>query len=162
MVEKVNLGKTDLVIHPIGFGANKVAPEDKATNTEYGGVVLETAINNGLNFIDTAYIYGMGQSEEIIGETLKKNNWRQDLVLATKGAHIVEGDKTIVDNTPEFLVGEVEKSLKRLQTDYIDLYYIHFPDDKTPKYEAVGALQRLKEEGKIRAIGLSNFSLEQL
>src|SRR5690606_10232489 len=63
---------------------------------------------------------------------------------------------------PHFLKEEVEKSLKRLQTDYIDLYYIHRPDKTTPKYEAVGALKQLKEEGKIRAIGVSNFSLEQL
>lgn len=162
MVDKVKLGRTDLLIHPIGFGANKVAPENKETNTEYGGKVLEAGINNGLNFIDTAFIYGNGESEEIIGKTLKENNWRNDIIVATKGAHIITDQGHEFDNSPDFLVNEVEKSLKRLQTDYIDLYYIHFPDDKTPKYEAVGALQRLKEAGKIRAIGVSNFSLEQL
>src|SRR5699024_3223481 len=71
-------------------------------------------------------------------------------------------DKMIVDNSPAFLTKQVDESLKRLQTDVIDLYYIHFPDEETPKYEAVGALHRLKEAGKIRAIGISNFSLEQL
>lgn len=162
MVKKVELGKTGLMIHPIGFGANKVAPEDKETNTEYGGKVLSAAIENGMNFIDTAFIYGNGVSEDIIGQTLKENNWRNDVIIATKGAHKITDDGMITDNSPDFLVGEVEKSLKRLQTDMIDLYYIHFPDEDTPKYEAVGALQRLKEQGKIRAIGVSNFSLEQL
>src|SRR5690606_20779714 len=74
----------------------------------------------------------------------------------------IVGDERIIDNSPEFLRDTVEASLKRLQTDYIDLFYIHSPDAKTPKYEAVGALKELKDEGKIRAIGVSNFSLAQL
>lgn len=162
MVNKVQLGRTDLWIHPIGFGANKVGPEDPSTNTEYGGKVLATGIERGMNFIDTAFMYGKGVSEEIIGKTIKENNWRDEVVIATKGAHKYTADGVVFDNSPDFLVGEVEKSLKRLQTDVIDLYYIHFPDEDTPKYEAVGALHRLKEQGKIRAIGVSNFSLEQL
>jgi len=71
-------------------------------------------------------------------------------------------NKLSIDNSPAFLRAEVEKSLKRLQTDYIDLLYIHYPDPDTPKDEAVGALKRLKDEGKVRAIGISNFSLEQV
>src|SRR5699024_8479639 len=68
----------------------------------------------------------------------------------------------VFDNSPTFLKETVEGSLKRLQTDYIDLFYIHYPDEDTPKYEAIGALQEMKEKGMIRAIGVSNFSLEQL
>jgi aryl-alcohol dehydrogenase-like predicted oxidoreductase len=68
----------------------------------------------------------------------------------------------VFDNSPAFLKQAVEKSLRRLQTDYIDLFYIHFPDNDTPKDEAVGALKQLKDEGKIRAIGVSNFSIDQL
>ena len=68
----------------------------------------------------------------------------------------------VVDNNPIFLRETVENSLRRLQTDYIDLFYIHYPDEKTPKEEAIGSLSRLKEEGKIRAIGVSNFTLDQL
>lgn len=162
MVKKIKLGRTDLMIHPIGFGANKVGPEDSETNTEYGGKILAAGIEKGMNFIDTAFMYGNGLSEEIIGKTIKENHWCNEVVIATKGAHKHTDDGVVVDNSPDFLVGEVEKSLKRLQTDVIDLYYIHFPDEDTPKYEAVGALHRLKEQGKIRAIGVSNFSLEQL
>lgn len=162
MVNKVELGKIGLTIHPVGLGANKIGHENKETNTEYGGKIITGAIEHGLNFIDTAFMYGNGLSEEIIGKTLKESNSRHDVVLATKGSHRYEGDKLINDNTPSFLNKTVDESLKRLQTDVIDLFYIHFPDDNTPKYEAVGALQRLREAGKIRAIGVSNFSLEQL
>lgn len=162
MIEKVELGNTGLFIHPIGLGANKIGEEDKTTNTEYGGKIISTAIDQGLNFIDTAHMYGNGLSEEIIGKTLKENKLRNDIILATKGANKLVNDQKVYDNTPAFLTEKVEDSLRRLQTDVIDLYYIHFPDEDTPKYEAVGALQRLKEAGKIRAIGVSNFTLEQL
>lgn len=162
MTKQVVLGKTGLIIHPIGLGANKISEEDQATNTEYGGKIIQTAIEHGMNFIDTAHMYGKGVSEEIIGKTLKESNLRNEAVIATKGAHIFEGDDVKVSNRPDFLTEAVDASLRRLQTDVIDLYYIHFPDEDTPKYEAVGALQRLKEAGKIRAIGVSNFSPEQL
>ncbi|MEC5423943.1 aldo/keto reductase [Virgibacillus sp. C22-A2] len=162
MVKKVELGKTGLYIHPIGLGANKIGKENKETNTEYGGDIIGSAIESGLNFIDTAYLYGKGLSEEIIGKKIKENKWRNEVVLATKGAHKFVGTDRVVDNSPEFLNQTLEDSLNRLQTDMIDLFYIHFPDDETPKYEAIGALQRLKEAGKIRAIGVSNFSIDQL
>ncbi|MFB4168845.1 aldo/keto reductase [Virgibacillus sp. JSM 102003] len=162
MGNKVELGKTGLFIHPVGLGANKIGEENKESNTEYGGKIVSSAIVNGLNFIDTAFMYGKGLSEEIIGKTLKENNARNKVVLATKGAHKYTGDKIITDNSPEFLKQTVEDSLMRLQTDVIDLFYIHFPDDKTPKSEAIGALSRLKEAGKIRSIGVSNFSIDQL
>lgn len=162
MTKKVRLGKTDLEINPIGLGANKIMDANPETNTEYGGEILLAGIDAGMDFIDTAFIYGNGVSESIIGETLKKNKLRDQVVIATKGAHEITPDGTIHNNRPEFLKQQVEDSLRRLQTDYIDLYYIHFPDEDTPKAEAVGALMRLKEEGKIRAIGVSNFSLEQI
>ncbi|MFD1039245.1 aldo/keto reductase [Virgibacillus byunsanensis] len=162
MVQKIELGKTGLHIHPIGLGANKIGEENKETNTEYGGKIIESAMENGLNFIDTAFLYGRGLSEEIIGKTLKENKWRNSAVIATKGSHKYVGDDVIVDNSPDFLNETVDQSLKRLQTDVIDLFYIHFPDEGTPKYESIGALQRLKEAGKIRAIGVSNFSMNQL
>lgn len=162
MSEFVTLGKSGLKVHPIGLGANKISDADPSTNTEYGGDILLDAIDKGLNFIDTAFIYGDGKSESIIGETLKKHQLRQDIVIATKGAHEYINGEIKLNNHPDFLTQQVEDSLKRLQTDYIDLYYIHFPDEDTPKAEAVGALSRLKEQGKIRSIGVSNFSLDQI
>ncbi|WP_155982680.1 aldo/keto reductase [Paucisalibacillus sp. EB02] len=164
MLNKVRIGKTDLVVNPIGLGANAIGghnlyPDiDEQTNRD----LLQTAINEGLNFIDTAFTYGMGRSEEIIGEVVKEMGKRHDLIIATKGTQkFVDGEK-MIDNSPEYLRETVEASLKRLQTDYIDLFYIHYPDENTPKYEAVGALKELKDAGKIRAIGVSNFSPEQL
>ena len=115
-----------------------------------------------MNFIDTAYSYGPGRSEELVGEVIKETGKRNEVVLATKGAQRYEGKDEVIDNSPAFLKQTVEESLKRLQTDYIDLFYIHFPDTNTPKDEAVGALKQLKDEGKIRAIGVSNFSINQL
>lgn len=161
-MEKVELGKTGLFVHPIGIGANKISEADPASGTEYGGKVIETSIEQGLNFIDTAFLYGNGESEEIIGKTLKENKLRNNVILATKGAQLILGDKIVLDNTPDFLRKTVDDSLRRLQTDVIDLFYIHFPDESTPKYEAVGALKELKDKGKIRSIGVSNFSFEQL
>ncbi|WP_077329869.1 aldo/keto reductase [Virgibacillus siamensis] len=162
MANKVELGNTGISIHPVGLGANKIGYENEETNTEYGGKIITQAMNQGLNFIDTAFMYGHGLSEEIIGKTLKENGFRNDAVLATKGSHRYEGGQMVHDNTPSFLYKAMDDSLKRLQTDVIDLFYIHFPDDDTPKYEAVGALQRMREAGKIRAIGVSNFSMDQL
>ncbi|WP_026908735.1 aldo/keto reductase [Paucisalibacillus globulus] len=164
MTSKVRIGKTDLVVNPIGLGANAIGGHnlypglDEQANKD----LVKAAINEGLDYIDTAFSYGMGRSEELVGEVVKEMGNRQDIIIATKGAQRMVGEERIIDNSPEFLRETVEASLRRLQTDYIDLFYIHSPDEKTPKYEAVGALKELKDKGIIRAIGVSNFSLEQL
>src|SRR5699024_3729396 len=108
------------------------------------------------------FYYGFGRSEELIGETLKDTGKRHDTILATKAAHEFIGDDIKLNNTPEFLTKSVNEALQRLQTDYIDLFYIHNPDDYTPKDEAVGALKLLRDEGKIRSIGVSKFTPNQL
>lgn len=164
MSRLVSIGKTGLQVNPIGLGANAVGGHNIYPNLsdENGKDIVRAALREGINFIDTAYIYGPERSEELIGEVLKEEGNRDQVVIATKGAHKFVDEKAVMDNSPAFLTEEVEKSLKRLQTDYIDLYYIHFPDETTRKDEAVGALQKLKEQGKIRAIGVSNFSIEQL
>lgn len=158
------LGRTNLQINPIGLGANAIGGHNIYENIDesISKKILQTGISHGLNFIDTAYFYGLGRSEELIGEVLKEEGNRGELVIASKASYTFVEGKTVHNNRPDFLTKSVDESLKRLQTDYIDLFYIHFPDETTPKYEAVGALQRLKEAGKIRAIGVSNFSLEQL
>ncbi|AWB46437.1 oxidoreductase [Paenibacillus sp. CAA11] len=162
--QTTRLGRTDLLIGRIGLGTNAVGGHNiyPNLNEETGKEVVRTAMANGINFLDTAFFYGPERSEQLIGEVLKEKGNRKDIVIATKGAHKFVDGKVVFDNSPAFLKESVEGSLKRLQTDYIDLFYIHFPDEQTPKDEAVGALQQLKEEGKIRAIGVSNFSPEQL
>lgn len=164
MAEKTRIGKTDLYVNPIGLGTNAVGGHNiyPNLNEETGKDVIRTAIDHGINFLDTAYIYGPERSEELIGEVMKEKGKRDEIVIATKGAHKFVDGEVVLDNSPAFLKEAVEGSLKRLQTDYIDLYYIHFPDEGTPKDEAVGALKRLKDEGKIKAIGVSNFSIDQL
>ncbi|MBY8911973.1 aldo/keto reductase [Bacillus sp. YC2] len=162
-MSKATIGKSDLQVFPIGLGTNAVGGHNlyPNLNEETGKELVREAIKSGVTLLDTAYIYGVGRSEELIGEVLKEFN-REDVIIATKAAHRKEGDDFVFDNSPAFLKQSAEDSLKRLQTDYIDLFYIHFPDDHTPKDEAVQALHELKKEGKIRAIGVSNFSLEQL
>ena len=164
MKKQTQLGKTNIYVNPIGLGTNAVGGHNLYPNLdeEAGKELVRAAINHGVNFLDTAFIYGPGRSEELVGEVVKETGKRSDVILATKGAHKFVGQEVVIDNSPAFLKQAVEDSLKRLQTDYIDLFYIHFPDNDTPKDEAVGALKQLKDEGKIRAIGVSNFSIEQL
>ena len=164
MTVKREIGKTGLLVNPIGLGANSVGGHNLLSNLsdETGKEIVKTAIEHGINLIDTAYSYGKGRSEELIGEVLKETRSRHEIILATKGAHRYRGDERIIDNSPEFLKEQVKNSLRRLQTDYIDIYYIHRPDENTPKYEAIGALKELKDKGYIRAIGISNFSLEEI
>ncbi|MBU8920154.1 aldo/keto reductase [Neobacillus sp. 114] len=164
MVKQIRIGKTDLYVNPIGLGTNAVGGHNLFPNLdeEAGRDLVRKGLREGINFLDTAFIYGPKRSEEIVGEIVKESGNRSEIVIATKAAHKFVGNEVVLDNSPAFLKQSVEESLQRLQTDYIDLFYIHFPDQDTPKDEAVGALKQLKDEGKIRAIGVSNFSLEQL
>lgn len=164
MVSLKRLGNTELEVNPIGLGAMAVGGQNLFPQVDetMSRKVLTTAIQNGMNFIDTAFYYGFGRSEELIGETLKDTGKRNDTILATKAAHEFIGDDIKLNNTPEFLTKSVNEALQRLQTDYIDLFYIHNPDDYTPKDEAIGALKLLRDEGKIRSIGVSKFTPNQL
>ncbi|HDX5961382.1 TPA: aldo/keto reductase [Staphylococcus aureus] len=164
MKQFVNLGKSDVEVFPIALGTNAVGGHNLYPNLdeEQGKDVVRQAINHGINLLDTAYIYGSERSEELVGEVVKEYP-REQIKIATKGSHEFDENQEVhQNNQPEYLKQQVENSLKRLQTDYIDLYYIHFPDDNTPKDQAVAALQELKEQGKIKAIGVSNFTLDQL
>ncbi|HDB1045523.1 TPA: aldo/keto reductase [Staphylococcus aureus] len=164
MKQFVNLGKSDVEVFPIALGTNAVGGHNLYPNLdeEQGKDVVRQAINHGINLLDTAYIYGPERSEELVGEVVKEYP-REQIKIATKGSHEFDENQEVhQNNQPEYLKQQVENSLKRLQTDYIDLYYIHFPDNNTPKDQAVAALQELKEQGKIKAIGVSNFTLDQL
>ncbi|HDB7083282.1 TPA: aldo/keto reductase [Staphylococcus aureus] len=164
MKQFVNLGKSDVEVFPIALGTNAVGGHNLYPNLdeEQGKDVVRQAINHGINLLDTAYIYGPERSEELVGEVVKEYP-REQIKIATKGSHEFDENQEVhQNNQPEYLKQQVENSLKRLQTDYIDLYYIHFPDDNTLKDQAVAALQELKEQGKIKAIGVSNFTLDQL
>lgn len=159
----VKIGHSDVLATPLGLGTNAVGGYNLFPNLkdDDGRALVRAALDNGINLLDTAYVYGLGHSEELVGEVMKEYD-RDKIILATKGAQDFSSGEQVIDNRPEFLTDQVNKSLKRLGTDYIDIFYIHFPDHDTPKAEAVGALQKLKEAGKIRVIGISNFSLDQI
>ncbi|GEO67784.1 aldo/keto reductase [Levilactobacillus spicheri] len=161
--EMVTIGKSDVQATALGLGTNAVGGYNLFPNLkDEDGLQLVTAgLNHGIKLLDTAYVYGLGHSEELVGQAMHAFD-RHSFALATKGAQDFSSGEQVINNTPDFLTAQVEASLKRLNTDYLDIYYIHFPDKQTPKAEAVGALQRLREQGKIRAIGVSNFSLEQV
>lgn len=116
---------------------------------------IHVAIEEGVNFFDTSDTYGLGQSEIILGKGLAGK--RQDVVIASKFGVHVTSKGTIYDNTPEYIQEALEKSLQRLNTDYIDLYIIHYRDGKTPISDVVGKLIELRDAGKIRYFGLSNI-----
>lgn len=160
----VKIGKSAVYTSSLGLGANAIGGHNLFADLddEQGKDILRTALRNGITLIDTAYIYGEGRSEELIGAVLQEKEFdRSKVIIATKAAHS-PGNPDKKDNSPAFLTQAVEDALARLQTAYIDIFYIHFPDEQTPKNEAIAALHQLKEAGKIRAIGVSNFSLDQL
>lgn len=146
----------------LGLGTNKVGGHNlfDHLNDQDGYDLLRAGINAGITLLDTAFVYGLGRSEEIIGDVIQDYD-RSKLVIATKAAQDPTR-KLQLNNQPDFLAHSVDEALKRLKTDYLDIFYIHFPDQTTDKRLAVAALQKLKEAGKIRAIGLSNFSLNEI
>jgi aryl-alcohol dehydrogenase-like predicted oxidoreductase len=122
--------------------------------------IIHAALDHGINFVDTADMYSAGESEEIVGTALKGR--RADVVLATK-VHFPMGDgRNRGGNSRRWILAEVEDSLRRLQTDWIDLYQVHRPDHTTDIEETLGALTDLVHQGKIRAFGCSSFPAEQI
>ncbi|WP_459501203.1 aldo/keto reductase [Bacillus sp. C1] len=157
------LQKAGLQVSQIGLGTNAVGGYNLYSHVDEqeGTKMIEEALQQGITFIDTADSYGFGRSEELIGRTIKGK--RQELVLSTKGGiQLLANGSTCINNEPSYLRNAVEKSLRRLQTDYIDQYYLHFTNPETMYIDSIGELVRLKEEGKIRSIGISNVNVTQL
>ena len=122
--------------------------------------IIHTALDGGINFIDTADVYSQGESEEIVGAALRGR--RDDVVLATKAHGAMGQDINMKGNSRRWILREVENSLRRLQTDYLDLYQIHRPDQHTDIEETLSALSDLVHSGKVRAIGSSTFPAAQI
>lgn len=127
---------------------------------EKGEHLLRHAFEQGVNFFDTAALYGFGANETMLGRVLKP--YRSRIVLASKGGMTGINGKRVIDGRPEALKRDCEDSLRRLQTDVIDLYYLHRWDKKVPIEDSMGALADLVRDGKIRAIGLSEVSAATL
>ena len=123
---------------------------------------LREAFEGGLNFIDTAPVYGFGRAEEVVGKAIREHGQRENITLATKVGLEWNNGKITRNSSPARIRQEIEDSLQRLQTSYIDVYIIHWPDLQRPLQEAAETMHSLLEEGKIRSIGVSNFSTEQM
>lgn len=123
---------------------------------------IHEAFDKGINFIDTAAVYGFGNSENIVGKAVKDNIKREDIVIATKAGLEWNDNGIFRNSSKDRILKEVDDSLKRLKTDYIDIYQIHWPDPVTPFEETAEVMSRLKKQGKIRTIGVSNYSVEQM
>jgi aryl-alcohol dehydrogenase-like predicted oxidoreductase len=131
------------------------------TNVDESIQTIRSAIERGITLIDTAPVYGFGRSEEIVGTALA-GGLRERAVIATKAGLEWRDGKVWRNSSPVRIRAEVEDSLRRLRTDYIDLYQVHWPDPLVPIHETATALARLLREGKIRAIGVSNYSPAQM
>ncbi|MGE5482955.1 MAG: aldo/keto reductase [Bacteroidota bacterium] len=156
------LGSTELEVSTVGFGAwaiggNQWGPVDDRDSED----AILRALDLGITFFDTADVYGFGHSEEVVGRALLKH--RGKIVLATKGGLRWDATGRVWrDASAAYLTQAVEDSLRRLKTDFIDLYQIHWPDPKTPQAETMECLQKLVDQGKIRYVGVSNYSVDQL
>jgi aryl-alcohol dehydrogenase-like predicted oxidoreductase len=125
-------------------------------------VTIRAALDHGINVIDTAPAYGFGRSEEIVGKAIAEGRLRNKVVIATKVALDWKDGKVFRNASRGRIMQEVEDSMRRLRTDYIDVYQVHWPDPLVPIEETAAAMQMLFKQGKIRAIGVSNFSIEQM
>jgi aryl-alcohol dehydrogenase-like predicted oxidoreductase len=157
------LGRTELAVHPVGLGCMGMSEfygpamdEDEAVD------LIHRAVELGVNHFDTAELYGIGHNERLVGRALRDR--RDGLVIATKFGPMRDPDGTRhgVDGSPENVRRASEGSLERLGLDTIDLYYLHRMDPDTPIEDTVGAMARLVEEGKVRALGLSEANAETL
>lgn len=178
-MELRQLGSSSLQISPIVFGAWAIGGWMWGGSDEQDAIAaIHAAIDNGINMIDTAAIYGMGHSEELVAKAVEGR--RDKVLIATKcgmrwddpqerGTDPWPNNKpdgtavTVRKNShPDSILYECEQSLKRLKTDVIDLYQIHWPDTSTPVEESIRAMEKLLQQGKIRAIGVSNYDAEWL
>jgi aryl-alcohol dehydrogenase-like predicted oxidoreductase len=159
---RVALGKTDLQVHPLCLGGNVFG---WSANTEQSNLVLDAYSNAGGNFIDSADMYSEwhngnvgGESETIIGEWMKRRGNRAQIIVATKVAKLSTRPGLAAAN----IASAAEDSLRRLGTDYIDIYYAHHDDESVPLEESLTAFHKLVTDGKVRYIAASNYSADRL
>ena len=162
-MEKVVIPGTDLEVSRIALGTWAIGGwmwggTDEKTSID----TIHAALDKGVSLIDTAPVYGFGRSEEIVGRAVKQFGRRDQVRISTKAGLAWQDGKVSRNSLPSRITEEVEASLKRLQTDVIDIYFIHWPDPKVPFEETARVMERLKDQGKIRACGVSNFSPDQM
>jgi pyridoxine 4-dehydrogenase len=150
----------DLTVNRLGFGAMRLTGPPAELDRRRAIATAQHAVELGVTFIDTADSYDLGANEELLAEAL--HPYRPDLVIATKGGQVNLGREWIRLGRPEYLRQQAELSLRRLRLDRIDLYQLHRIDPTVPLADQIGALRRLQDEGKVRHVGLSEVTVEQL
>ena len=153
-----NIPKTDLSVSKVAIGAMSFGAKlNKADAAE----VIACAMDSGVNFIDTAHNYNGGESERILGEVLSPSA-RSKFVLASKVGYKVRDGKSVTDLSRDYIVATVEDSLRRMNTDYLDICYLHAPDYTTPIEESLEAMDSMVRAGKVRYNGVSNYAAWQI
>ena len=154
-MQQRELGRTGIKVSAIGLGLMSMSGIYGNANDEESVANIRYAIDKGISFLDSADMYGWGHNETLLGKALK-DGWRGKAIVATKFGQVKGADgKQGVDGRPEYVMQACEASLQRLGIDVIDLYYQHRVDPNTPIEDTVGAMKRLVEQGKVRALGLS-------
>jgi aryl-alcohol dehydrogenase-like predicted oxidoreductase len=160
-MEQRELGRSGIKVSALGLGLMSMSGVYGNANDEESIGVIHYALDKGINFLDSADMYGWGHNETLLGKALKGR--RDKVVVATKFGQVKLADgKQAVDGRPEYVMQACEASLKRLGIEVIDLYYQHRVDTNTPVEDTVGAMKRLVEQGKVRALGLSEARPETI
>jgi aryl-alcohol dehydrogenase-like predicted oxidoreductase len=162
-MEFARIHATDLTASRIGLGTWAIGGWMWGGTDERISVrTIHTALDSGIKLIDTAPVYGFGRSEEIVGKALAQYGRRQEILVATKVGLEWREDGVVRNASRQRILREVDDSLRRLRTDHIDLYQVHWPDELVSIEETARAMDQLLRDGKIRAIGVSNYSTEQM
>jgi aryl-alcohol dehydrogenase-like predicted oxidoreductase len=167
-VVKMNMGLTEipgtsLRVSPVAIGTWAIGGWMWGGTDEAESVAtIRAAFEHGINLVDTAPVYGFGRSEEIVGKAIAESGLRSNVLIASKAGLQWDGGKVSRNASRARLLREVEDSLRRLRTDYIDIYQVHWPDPLVTIEETADAMHMLFAQGKIRAIGVSNFSVSQM
>ncbi|MGB5181526.1 MAG: aldo/keto reductase [Xanthobacteraceae bacterium] len=162
-MERIEIGKSGPTTSRIGLGTWAIGGWMWGGTDEAQSIAtIRSAVERGITLIDTAPAYGFGRSEEIVGKALAEGSLRDKVQIATKVGLAWKDGKVFRDSRPARIRKEIEDSLRRLRTDYIDLYQVHWPDLETPIAETARTLADLRRHGKIRAIGVSNYSPTQM
>lgn len=158
----VRLGKTEMQVSILALGTWAFGGEWGSFDEDEAKAAIHAAFDQGVTLFDTAQGYGFGASERLLAAALWERVKRDEVIVATKGGLRKEGDNLLRDLSASWLRQGVESSLRNLSTDYIDLYQLHWPDLNTPAEETAGVLEEMVGEGKIRHVGISNFSPQQM